>query len=145
MSSYIKQLVVTEGCFDRSPHQRGQNTFLGRPRDRTFAARPSSASMAAWKRFGLCLCEKCSDPFVGGQVPKQVPHVSWGAIASATTYTLQMLEPQTGPAQTVEYTGSGTSWSAAIFYSGEVEFRLQACNSVGCSAWSAEQSVILQN
>jgi hypothetical protein len=24
-------------------NQRGQNTFLGRPRDRTFAARPSSA------------------------------------------------------------------------------------------------------
>jgi hypothetical protein len=44
-----KHLTVSFGDVSLIPpkQQRGQNTFLGRPRGRIFATRPSSASIAA--------------------------------------------------------------------------------------------------
>jgi hypothetical protein len=32
-----------------------------------------------------------------------------------------------------------------MYYSGELDFRLQACNSMGCSGWSTYQHVILNS
>jgi hypothetical protein len=76
---------------------------------------------------------------VTGTTSKPVIHVTWGAIASATSYTLQMNEPAAGAGWTTVATSSG--WSRLFLYSGEVDFHLQACNSAGCSGWSATQSV----
>jgi YD repeat-containing protein len=80
-----------------------------------------------------------------GATGKVVVHLSWAAIANATSYTLQMMEPKGDTAWTTQAGVSGTTWSDLILYSGEVEFRLQACNSVGCSAWSTPQDVDLDN
>jgi len=80
---------------------------------------------------------------VSGPTNKPVVHASWAAVANATGYQLQMSEGGTTWDQA--YTGTGTTWSELIFYSGQVEFQLQACNSVGCSGWSAIQSVTLNS
>ncbi len=80
-----------------------------------------------------------------GASGKVVVHLSWGAVANATSYTLQMMEPKGDTAWTTQAGVSGTTWSDYILYSGEVEFRLQACNSLGCSAWSTPQDVELEN
>jgi len=80
-----------------------------------------------------------------GATGKVVVHLSWPAIANATSYTLQMMEPEGDTAWTNQLGISGTTWSANIQYEGEVEFRLQACNSIGCSAWSSSQGVTLDN
>jgi YD repeat-containing protein len=79
-----------------------------------------------------------------GSVGKMTVHLSWSAIANASSYTLQMMEGTSG-AWTTQAGVSGTTWSDLILYSGEVEFRLEACNSVGCSAWSTPQTVELDN
>jgi YD repeat-containing protein len=80
-----------------------------------------------------------------GSSSKMTVHLSWGAIANATSYTLQMMEPKGDTAWMTQAGVSGTTWSDLILYSGEVEFRLQACNSLGCSAWSSPQDVELAN
>ena len=81
---------------------------------------------------------------VTGPTAKPVIHVTWTAVAEATSYTLQMEEPAAGTGWTTVNGVSGTTWSQLFLYSGAVDFRLQACNSHGCSAWSSAQGVTVQ-
>ena len=70
--------------------------------------------------------------------------MTWSAVAEATSYSLQMEEPAVGTGWTTVNGVSGTTWSQLFLYSGSVDFRLQACNSHGCSAWSSAQGVTVQ-
>lgn len=80
---------------------------------------------------------------VSGTTSKPTVHASWAAVATAASYQLQMSEG--GTTWDPVYTGTGTTWSELIFYSGSVEFQLKACNNAGCSGWSAIQSVTLHS
>lgn len=74
---------------------------------------------------------------------KPVVKVTWSAIADATSYQLEETDPQELP--DVVYTGSATSFSKLIFATGTVKFRVKACNSVGCSAFSSYGTYTLQS
>jgi predicted phage tail protein len=75
---------------------------------------------------------------------KPVVHVSWSAVPAATEYKLEMRKATTQEV-TVVSDGSSLTWSMLMYYSGELDFRLQACNSTGCSGWSTYQHVILNS
>jgi hypothetical protein len=62
--------------------------------------------------------------------------VTWSTVANATSYSLRY---QVGSTTSVPYTGSATSYALTFFNEdGQVvTFSLQACNSTGCSPWSA--------
>lgn len=78
---------------------------------------------------------------VTGPSYKPVVHVSWNAVSHATNYTLEETLPQQAPTSTS--VGNTTSVSSLIFADGQVSYRVKACNSVGCSAWSGYKSVML--
>lgn len=69
--------------------------------------------------------------------------MSWGAVADATSYQLEETHPQDGV--DIVYTGSATSWSQLIYATGTVQFRVRACNSAGCSAFSEYRSIVLNS
>jgi YD repeat-containing protein len=61
--------------------------------------------------------------------------LTWTAEPTATTYVAQQ---QSGTTITQVYSGSGTSWSGG--YAGALRtFRVEACNSAGCSPWTGWQ------
>jgi len=72
-----------------------------------------------------------------------VVSVSWGAVSGATSYQLEETHPQDGVG--IVYNGSATSWSQLILATGTVQFRVKACNSAGCSAFSVYCSVTLNS
>ncbi|EIL97953.1 hypothetical protein RHOFW104T7_06615 [Rhodanobacter thiooxydans] len=80
---------------------------------------------------------------VSGPSYKPVVSVSWGAVSGATSYQLEETHPQDGVS--IVYNGSATSWSQLIFATGTVQFRVKACNSAGCSAFSNYSSVVLNS
>jgi len=80
---------------------------------------------------------------VSGPSNKPVVSVSWGAVSGATSYQLEETHPQDGVH--IVYNGSGTSWSALTFATGTVQYRVKACNSAGCSAFSNYSSVMLNS
>jgi YD repeat-containing protein len=60
--------------------------------------------------------------------------VSWNAVNSATSYTLETTD---GAGNTnVVYSGSATSTAQTLSTGGTQFYRLQACNSGGCSGWA---------
>ena len=67
---------------------------------------------------------------------KTTAHVYWSTVATATSYSLRYEAPN-GTYVSV-YTGTGTSASKLFQNMGgqSVYFSVQACNSIGCSAWS---------
>jgi hypothetical protein len=67
---------------------------------------------------------------------KQVVKASWTAVAGATSYNVEMTEPGATLGE-VYSAGSNTYFSTITFDPGTYKFRVQACNSVGCSGWSA--------
>jgi hypothetical protein len=66
---------------------------------------------------------------------KTTATVHWSAVANATSYSLRYLGPNS--TYTMVYTGTGTSASKLFLNMGgqSVYFSVQACNSIGCSAW----------
>ncbi|MDW2981379.1 MAG: hypothetical protein WBG81_09410 [Rhodanobacter sp.] len=80
---------------------------------------------------------------VSGPSYKPVVSVSWGAVSGATSYQLEETHPQDGV--DIVYNGSATSWSQLIFATGTVQFRVKACNSAGCSAFSGYKGVTLNS
>ncbi|MBD8874360.1 hypothetical protein [Rhodanobacter sp. DHB23] len=62
--------------------------------------------------------------------------VSWGAVSTATSYTLQ-LSSNGGSTWSTAYNGSATSWGASGQGNGSYVYRVEACNVGGCSAWSS--------
>ncbi|GGA16898.1 hypothetical protein [Dyella nitratireducens] len=70
---------------------------------------------------------------LSGPNGKWVVHVSWSS-TNATSYTL-MMKQGTGSASKI-YSGSATTWSQLYTTEAQLQFQVQACNSVGCSAWS---------
>ncbi|WP_346948518.1 hypothetical protein [Dyella sp.] len=76
-----------------------------------------------------------------GAVNKPVVHVSWNASAGATVYNVEETHPQDGVF--ILYSGPNTNTGSQITADGSVKFRVQACNSSGCSAWSSYASVWL--
>lgn len=80
---------------------------------------------------------------VSGPSNKPVVKVTWSAVDGATSYQLEETHPQDGV--DIVYNGSATSWSQLIFATGTVQFRVKACNSVGCSAFSEYKSVGLNS
>jgi len=79
-----------------------------------------------------------------GPTDKPVVTVSWGAVAGATSYTVEITEPGASIGDTF-YTGPNTSASSLVFASGTVKFRVKACNATGCSGWSDYGSITLQS
>ncbi|MFA6231187.1 MAG: hypothetical protein WC617_13590 [Rhodanobacter sp.] len=65
--------------------------------------------------------------------------VSWSAVSGATGYTLQ--EQVNGGGWSTVQTGAATSWGATGKSNGSYGYRVQACNSSGCSAWSVTGTV----
>jgi hypothetical protein len=70
-----------------------------------------------------------------GPYYKTVVTVAWGAVPSATSYTVEMNHPQDG----IEnfYVGPSTSASSLITADGQISFHVKACNASGCSGWSS--------
>lgn len=66
-------------------------------------------------------------------------NVSWSAITDATSYTLQ--EQVNGGAWATAQSSSALSWVASGKGNGSYGYRVQACNSSGCGAWSTTASV----
>lgn len=65
--------------------------------------------------------------------------VSWGGVATATSYTLQ-LGIDGGGWGTV-YSGGATSWAASGQATGTYAYRVQACNASGCGPWSSTGTI----
>jgi YD repeat-containing protein len=65
--------------------------------------------------------------------------VSWSAITGATSYPLQ--EQVNGGAWTAVQNSAATSWATSGKSNGNYGYRVQACNSSGCNAWSNVASV----
>lgn len=74
---------------------------------------------------------------------KPVVLVSWGVVTNATSYQLEETNPDDGV--NIVYTGSSTSWSQLILVTGTVQFRVKACSSAGCSAFSGYRSITLNS
>jgi YD repeat-containing protein len=64
--------------------------------------------------------------------------VSWSSVNYATSYTLQ--EQVNGGAWASAYTGVAKSWSTSGRAAGTYGYRVQACNSNGCSGWSSTKT-----
>ncbi|WP_158544944.1 fibronectin type III domain-containing protein [Dyella monticola] len=74
-----------------------------------------------------------------GSTSKYTMHVSWSAMANATSYKLEMKSTaENGTVTSPEpvYTGSATTFSEIGNNEVTYDFQVQACNSTGCSAWS---------
>jgi hypothetical protein len=67
---------------------------------------------------------------------------TWGGVALATSYTLEDM-PSGGTAATF-YSGPNTFANGSIYFNGQVSFHVKACNSYGCSAWSADSYITVQ-
>ncbi|WP_336807971.1 hypothetical protein [Fulvimonas yonginensis] len=67
--------------------------------------------------------------------------VSWTAVATATSYTLQ--EQINGGAWTTIQTGSATSRAVSGKGNGTYGYRAQGCNSIGCGPWSATSVTVV--
>ena len=80
---------------------------------------------------------------VSGPSYKPVVAVSWNATSGASSYTLEQTMPD-GSVQTSRGI-TGTSVSSLIYASGEVEYRVKACNAAGCSGWSGYRGVFLES
>ena len=65
-------------------------------------------------------------------------HLTWNASAYATYYNIEYTNPPYLPV--VTNWGNVTSVSQVTLASGLVEYRVQACNATGCSAWSLYQT-----
>ncbi len=70
---------------------------------------------------------------------KPTINATWSAVSTATEYQLQETAPS-GSVYSV-YDGGATSWAQAQLTGGEYRFTLRACNSSGCSGWSATASI----
>ena len=75
---------------------------------------------------------------------KPIIKFSWNAAPWATIYHVQESDPNSG-GWVDFYDGSNTSVSQLMLVNGTVYFKVQACNSVGCSAWSNPVSITLQS
>ena len=69
--------------------------------------------------------------------------VSWGAVSTATTYTLQ--EQVNGGSWTTIQATSATSRAISGKANGTYGYHAQACNPSGCGPWSATGSVVVTN
>jgi YD repeat-containing protein len=65
--------------------------------------------------------------------------VSWGAVATAATYTLQ--ESLNGGGWSTVQSSSATSWNASGRTPGTYAYHVQACNASGCGPWSGSASI----
>lgn len=65
--------------------------------------------------------------------------VSWGWVATASSYTLQ--ESINGGGWGTVQSGGATSWGVSSKGSGNYGYRVQACNAGGCGPWSGTGSV----
>lgn len=65
--------------------------------------------------------------------------VNWGAIAGATTYTLE--QSANGGAYGVVQNTAALAWNASSQPAGSYVYRAKACNPAGCSGYSATVSV----
>lgn len=74
--------------------------------------------------------------------PSGLYSISWGGVASATTYELQ--EQVGGGAWTTVVSAAATSYSPVAKPNGTYGYRVRACNAAGCSAYSATQSIVVQ-
>ncbi|HEV2681800.1 MAG TPA: hypothetical protein VGV14_14945, partial [Rhodanobacter sp.] len=74
---------------------------------------------------------------------KPVVLVSWTAVPNATSYQLEQTDPVNGV--NIVSGGSATSWSQLILINGTVQFRVMACSSAGCSAFSGYRSITLHS
>ncbi|WP_081700034.1 hypothetical protein [Rhodanobacter sp. OR87] len=66
--------------------------------------------------------------------------VSWGAVSTATTYTLQ--EQVNGGSWTTIQSSSATSLAISGKGSGTYGYHVQACNAGGCGPWSATAAIV---
>ncbi|MGH3262347.1 MAG: hypothetical protein ACRDNS_10150, partial [Trebonia sp.] len=65
--------------------------------------------------------------------------VSWASASTATSYVLQ--QQFNGGAWTQAYSGSGTSTSLTGLGNGSYVYRVRACNSAGCSAYTTSTTL----
>ncbi len=65
--------------------------------------------------------------------------VSWTAVSTATSYTLQ--EQTNGGSWTTVVNGAANSWAASGKASGTYGYQVQACNANGCGPWSGVSAV----
>jgi YD repeat-containing protein len=65
--------------------------------------------------------------------------VSWTSMSGATSYTLQ--EQVNGGSWSTRQSGGAVSWAASGKGNGSYGYRVQACSTDGCSAWSATHSI----
>jgi murein DD-endopeptidase MepM/ murein hydrolase activator NlpD len=70
--------------------------------------------------------------------------VGWTAVANATSYELQEDDNNSFNSPSVVY-NAGTVWNASNKPSGSYYYRVRACNTSECSAWSNVQSAIVQD
>lgn len=60
--------------------------------------------------------------------------VSWASVATATSYTLQ--QRLNGGSWSTVQNGANLSWNSTGLGNGTYDYKAQACNASGCSAWS---------
>ncbi len=69
--------------------------------------------------------------------------VGWGAVADATSYTLEEDDNAGFASPTTRYTGAATSWNATGKAVGTYFYRVKASNGVGPSGWSNVASTVV--
>lgn len=67
--------------------------------------------------------------------------VSWSSAGTATSYTLQ--RQIDGGSWSTVYSGAAISYSTTVLSSGDYVYRVKACNSGGCSAYTSSRTVVV--
>jgi hypothetical protein len=91
--------------------------------------------------FVVPVNEPAGAPSLSVPVSTNVSHytVSWSAVTGATSYTLQ--EQVNGGGWMSAQSSAATSWNATGKSNGTYGYRVQACNSSGCSVWSSTGTI----
>jgi hypothetical protein len=86
--------------------------------------------------------DQCEQPDRTGTRAAGSYTVSWSALSTATSYTLQ--QQTNGGSWSTSYSGTSTSKAYSAMTNGATfGYRVEGCNAGGCSAWSATKAVAI--
>ena len=98
-------------------------------------------SLANGGTYHVPVNEPAGAPSLNVPASSDVSHytVSWSIVSGATSYTLQ--EQVNGGSWATVQNSAATSWGATSKSNGSYGYRVQACNSSGCGAWSVTATI----
>jgi YD repeat-containing protein len=140
-TSYALQMQFNGGAWQAVTGVSGTNATVAQPADGTYAFRIQACNTNGCSAFvtsaAVAIRHIPAAPTaisVPGSSTGSIP-VSWSASTYATSYELQ--ENVNGGGWSVAYSGAATSATIGVGASSSVAFQVRACNSNGCSGFTA--------